>query len=71
MAYVALSRVTTSKGLFLIEEDFNTTDIYCNVKLSGALTNMPSARPLWSSLLPPLVSDNNDSLLVVSHNIPS
>ena len=41
-AYVALSRVTSLKGLFLIKEDVEYSNIYCNPKIEEAISQMPS-----------------------------
>ena len=44
MAYVALSRVTTKQGLFLLDSDFDTSVIYCDPKVSNSWTTCPEQK---------------------------
>ena len=46
MAYVALSRVTSSSGLHLLEHHFNTNAIYCDETIKDKLSIMQRANTL-------------------------
>ena len=70
-AYVALSRVTSLKGLYLISKDFNLDAIYCNPKIEKALTLMPSidSQLSWKKLQKPDMKNyRSNNVSLVSHN---
>ena len=52
MAYVALSRVTSGKGLYLLDTDFDTSVIYSDPKVNKQLQTMAHAEtlPEWKNL---------------------
>lgn len=71
MAYVALSRVTTGQGLYLLDSDFDTSVIYCDANVSKQLDNMTRAETLhqWKIVhVADEIKPQPDHLLVASHN---
>ena len=73
MAYVALSRVTSLDGLFILKNEKvdDVKDIYCNENIHHALTTMTR---LSHDHLHPLLnlsksSDQTYSIRIVHHNI--
>ena len=70
MGYVALSRVTTIGGLYLIKEDFTEKHIYSNPKIEDYLSEMVSAATLerWEDLQSPDLKMFKDQFIIVSHN---
>ena len=67
MMYVALSRVTSLEGLFII--DFSADALYCESKVTVALQNMARLRVYSTPLLS--CSTPASCLTVVMHNIHS
>ncbi|XP_052788850.1 uncharacterized protein LOC128223618 [Mya arenaria] len=70
MAYVALSRVTSSSGLHLLQDHFNTDVIYCDHTIEDKLRNMPRANMLenWNTLMPKTNIDHSGCIYIASHN---
>lgn len=69
MAYVALSRVTSGAGLYLLEEDYDPDKIYCDPNVNKQLEKMPTTDTLpgWHKI-PPVIISNSHHLLIASHN---
>ncbi|WAR14429.1 PIF1-like protein [Mya arenaria] len=70
MAYVALSRVTSSSGLHLLQDHFNTDVIYCDHTIEDKLRNIPRANMLenWNTLMPKTNIDHSGCIYIASHN---
>ena len=70
MAYVALSRVTSLEGLFILKETFNTKSIFCDDNVAAALSLMQRLvdSPHWHSSVPSWTHDDS-SLELVSTNV--
>lgn len=69
MAYIALSRVTSGAGLYLLENDNDTEKIYCDSNLNKQLDKIPEADATgdWHNVSPQIVSDSHP-FLVANHN---
>lgn len=69
MAYVALSRVTSGAGLYLLDDDYDLDKIYCDPNVNKQLEKMPRADTLpgWQKI-PPVIVSNPHHLLISSHN---
>lgn len=68
MAYVALSRVTSIDGLYLL--NYNTKAFYCNPKIESSVCQMPvvqlaAENPFSES------QNENDQITIIHHNIQS
>jgi exonuclease III len=69
MGYVALSRVTSLEGLFLVKEDYDENKIYCDISVHKALQLMPDAKtlPQWTAQVN--LTSLNSQCILISHNI--
>jgi hypothetical protein len=67
MAYVALSRVTTLQGLYLV--DFDPSRIYCNPDIARNLVHMPLCDLSRANRM--LHIDYNKYFVIAHHNIQS
>ena len=71
MAYVALSRVTSGKGLYLLDSDFDLNVIYSNPNVKKQLDSMPKADslPEWKILFKAdEITVDPETLILASHN---
>lgn len=70
MAYVALSRVTSSSGMYLLKDHFNPDAIYCDEAIEDKLSNMPKANilPGWNTLMPKNQFNHQNYIYIASHN---
>ena len=71
MAYVALSRVTTGNGLYLLDVDFDSSVIYSNPNVDKQLNLMPNADtiPQWKTLFKAdQITVDSGTLILASHN---
>ena len=67
MAYVALSRVSSLSGLYLI--DYDKQDVYCEPHVMEVMTNMQCADMKMMPLLIPI--RDNTKITIVSQNVHS
>jgi len=70
MAYVAISRVTSSSGLYFLQDHFNIDVIYCDHTIKYKLSAMPKANTLlhWNTLMPKEPIDHINRVYIASHN---
>ena len=71
MANVALSRVTSFKGLHILEKGFNTKAIYCDSKVKAAINDMksPICIPLTNLIQRPLLEHCREGYMFLSFNV--
>ena len=71
MGYVALSRVTSLNGLYLIKYEFSEHAIYSNSKVLDYFAVMRSATSLeaWKDVQIPDLQVLTEHLLIVSYNV--